>query len=513
MAGSNGGKARTRAQDAESIGRVLNPGETTVPPCRALLTLLVGFVAPAVTAFEVPFSSYLGWAGDELPTGLDFTPNGGLVIVGTTESADFPNDRDLTTAAPAAGLPVGCVVRLSDDLGARSWSALLPIMPNAVAVGSDGSIYIAGYGFSGFNSTVVALQGFDSSYSGGSGVRPGNAVIVRLSADGTLLTGASWFGNAQPGTNSSIPRAQAQDVALRRDGTVVISGITEGAIVVAGDGSTAAGGAGYLACFGANLRTLSWATRVGGSLGSRLRLAVDEAGSVYTVGYAQVSSINQDPFVFKSTAAGGSAWRVVHANSGADERGEAVGLGADGTPWVAYSVDGNQPGTFAATPGAFQPSYGTGGGPRVSFLARLDPATGAIGAATYWGARLQNNNTNTLVTTSVAVLPDGTPAFAGRSASGLLAAGDPVPFVGGSAGKFATFSPDATQRRMASYAAGAEITQLRSDGSGRLALISAISAAGLFDAGALQSSPAGGQDFAIIVLDFSAPPLTGWTIR
>lgn len=138
----------------------------------------------------------------------------------------------------------------------------------------------------------------------------------------------------------------------------------------------------------------------------------DASGNVYEVGYDQVSSNDQDPFVLKRDASGNQLWRIRHDQTPVDARALYVALDGDGRPYVVFTADGGsndadryqtnhvESGAFGAAPFA---GYGSGGGAKVSIIARLDSETGRIEAGTYLRARLSNGNTNTLVGTGLRV--------------------------------------------------------------------------------------------------------------
>lgn len=113
----------------------------------------------------------------------------------------------------------------------------------------------------------------------------------------------------------------------------------------------------------------------------------------YTVGYAQVSSNNQDAYVLKETN-GQIVWSKYYDKSPDDARGVAVNIQGDNLV-VAFSCTGGNT-DYRATTGSFQTSYGSGGGPKIMFLAKINPASGAIQAATFVGCKLDDDKTNTL---------------------------------------------------------------------------------------------------------------------
>jgi hypothetical protein len=129
----------------------------------------------------------------------------------------------------------------------------------------------------------------------------------------------------------------------------------------------------------------------------------------YVAGYSQVSADNQDAYVFKEVG-GRVVWTQYYDRSPDDSKAAAV-IADAGRLYVAFTCTGGNTG-FKATSGAFQGSYGSGGGAKITYLARLDVSNGNVLAATFIGARLNDNRTNTLypdntVTQPLTLLPDG----------------------------------------------------------------------------------------------------------
>ena len=132
----------------------------------------------------------------------------------------------------------------------------------------------------------------------------------------------------------------------------------------------------------------------------------DADGNVYEVGFNQVSSINQDPFVRKMNANGESIWYVEHEKSEVDGRAVLVFVDPDNIPWVVFTLVGGSYSEDYLTvrelsdPDAFNNiyagSYGNGGGAKVSIIARLDPDTGKIDKGTFITARKNDGKTNGL---------------------------------------------------------------------------------------------------------------------
>lgn len=114
---------------------------------------------------------------------------------------------------------------------------------------------------------------------------------------------------------------------------------------------------------------------------------------VYITGYSQITNNNQDAYAIKQTS-GQTVWAKYYDKSPDDSRGEALAIERNNLV-ISFSCTGGNT-DFKATAGSFQNSYGTGGGPKIVFLARLNAQNGAIEAATFIGSRLNDNKTNTL---------------------------------------------------------------------------------------------------------------------
>lgn len=126
---------------------------------------------------------------------------------------------------------------------------------------------------------------------------------------------------------------------------------------------------------------------------------------VVYIGTQQKTSINQDPIIIAfDRSSSAQRWVATnHEATGADGRG--VSLLWSGTKlYASYTVDGTQGQASKdfrrVSQGAAQTwlrSYGSGGGPKVSVVAELDPNTGSLKNAVYISAVLSNAKSNTLL--------------------------------------------------------------------------------------------------------------------
>ncbi|MEM6971402.1 MAG: hypothetical protein AAF577_01255 [Pseudomonadota bacterium] len=118
------------------------------------------------------------------------------------------------------------------------------------------------------------------------------------------------------------------------------------------------------------------------------------------VGTRQVSATNQNPVVASFTN-GVQDWRREDYETGAaDGRGRGVVWDGLGQLYAAFTIDGGQSssvGFEAFTLDGWGQNYGSGGGPSVAVLLRLDPATGDALGGTYVISQLSSGNTNTVV--------------------------------------------------------------------------------------------------------------------
>lgn len=112
----------------------------------------------------------------------------------------------------------------------------------------------------------------------------------------------------------------------------------------------------------------------------------------YFIGYTQLNN-NQDAYVICQKDSE-IVWARYYDKSPDDSRGEASALSGNNLI-VAFSCTGGNT-DFIATSGAFQTSYGAGGGPKILYLARINAQTGSIENATFAGCKLNNGNTNTI---------------------------------------------------------------------------------------------------------------------
>ncbi|GAB4147207.1 MAG: hypothetical protein OHK0017_08670 [Patescibacteria group bacterium] len=123
-------------------------------------------------------------------------------------------------------------------------------------------------------------------------------------------------------------------------------------------------------------------------------------GSNYYIGTTQVSANNQNPVVVKFTAGSQDWCKNDYEQTAVDGRGLGLMSTPAGDIYAYFSVDGGGSFNFA-TGNGWLTSYGSGGGPKVSVISKLDSSSGAATEGTFLRAQLSNGNTNSLAITNL----------------------------------------------------------------------------------------------------------------
>jgi hypothetical protein len=252
----------------------------------------------------------------------------------------------------------------------------------AWGIGSDaaGNVYFAGWTASGNLPLQAAFQG---SHGGGTY----DAFVVKRGVRGAGLLYATYLG----GSASDLAYGIAVDAA---GGAHVVGGTFSGDFPTTASFQPDSGTVdetGFVVRLSPSGNALSWSTYLGGSARDSVRHAVlGPAGEVYLAGITSSSDFpvpgaaqpakggSFDAFVAKMAAGGGSlAWSTFLGGAEIDE-GRALGLGADGTVFVAgmtESVDFPDRNALQTTLS----------GSRDAFVAALSPDGSAFAWATYVG--------------------------------------------------------------------------------------------------------------------------------
>lgn len=141
-------------------------------------------------------------------------------------------------------------------------------------------------------------------------------------------------------------------------------------------------------------------------------------GITVFAGYRQVSGNNQNPIVVGFDGFDRIWCRDNYDTSGADSRAYGV-VAANGFLYATFTADGGNVDLRDFTSNGWLNSYGMGGGPSVSVVLRINPATGNPTGGTFIIAKLTNGNTNSANVTDIQAFGDNI-AIIGSSAFGPL---------------------------------------------------------------------------------------------
>ena len=252
----------------------------------ALVALILGAVSGAQAAVVISETTW-GTVDGEVAHGVTLAADGSAYLTGVTVETPTPRERIF-------------LVRLGADgsiVWQRTWTdpdQFGNAAGNDVAVAPDGSVYVTGRS---------------------SGVL-GDAVLLKFSADGTLLWQRRWDGG---------DREAGEGVAVAADGSVYVVGPT--------------------ASFGSHLFVLRFAAdgtllsqRIWGPGAEATDVEVGADDGIYVSGGAQSASGASGALALKLDALGAVVWQTTYfAPDLADARG-GLAVAADGSVAIAGSV-------------------------------------------------------------------------------------------------------------------------------------------------------------------------------
>jgi uncharacterized membrane protein len=345
--------------------------------------------------------------------------NGGRTSVGGGYRLTGANEAAFEVAAYDTDRPlvIDPVLSYSTYLGGEGWDN-----PNDIAIGRDGSVYVAGMLFSAaFPTTPGAYDtqcgtAFNCNHDGTRNFS--DAFVTKLSPDGSTLEYSTYFGGSD--------QEFANDIAVDAAGNAYVTGQTGSASdfplkdafqpVHGGGSCTLVDGYGpvtspcdvFVAMLNPSGSDLVFSSYLGGSgaeYGSSI--AVDASGSAYvtgrttspdfplhnalqgapgggTCGTTPETSVCSDAFVTKID----SSWSVVYSTylgGSQNENGNTIAIDPAGNAYVGgatWSAD------FPTTPDAFRTSCvldGSGNCGQNAFVTKLDAAGSSLVYSTFLG--------------------------------------------------------------------------------------------------------------------------------
>lgn len=345
-------------------------------------------VARMNAAGQLTFATYIGGTNWDSPRGLSLDADGNVLVVGFTQSSDFPVtpsafDRSLN------GSVDGFLVKINSSTGQVAFSTYLGgssgDRAENVAPAPNGSIVVSGFTQStDFANTTGA---YDPIMDGGADV-----FVSWIAGDGAAILVSTFFG----GTGGEGPFGMALDSS----GNVVIAGSTDSfdMPVSAGTYQPSMNGTGdaFVAKLSANGSALLFSTYLGGTTGGDVAVSVVLAGNgdIVVAGETDAGNFPTTAGAYDRSFNGGAADAFVarlNANAtsllastflGGSGREDVEGLGVDpaGALYIAgYTTVGD----FPTTGAAFDESFGGGSGD--AFVSKLAPNATALRYSTFLG--------------------------------------------------------------------------------------------------------------------------------
>lgn len=247
-------------------------------------------------------------------------PDGGIYVTGYTNSNQLQGayTTDLVTYSPSHNPTTDAFLTKYSSDGSVLWTQLLTSVNfdvgNAITIGTDGSVFLAGI-------TAGNLDGqVNGGGGGGSGI--GDGFVTKYSADGTKLSTKLTGTSAWEASNA---------IKVGSDGSIYVAG------------SESNGGSVTNGSFTKYLPdgTKAWTQYIAGDawdIAKSLTIGLD--GAVYVAGntnssnFPGHSSYNSDAFVRKYAADGTEIWTQFVWGQG-DDIGNALATGVDGSIYLS----------------------------------------------------------------------------------------------------------------------------------------------------------------------------------
>jgi hypothetical protein len=319
----------------------------------------------------------------------------------TTGHVDAELSFVLARYDPNQPLIIDPILGFSTYLGGNDYDET-----NAVACGSDWSVYVAGATAS--SDFILSAGPADETYNGNL-----DAVVTRLTFDGQLIYSTYLGGTAYDG---------AKTIAVDGSGAAYVAGATQSVDfpTLAPTASTGGGGTdGWVAKLTADGTALGWSTYLGGTGWDSVEaIAHDGAGSLHVCGITRSTDFptqnevyddlgDDDGFAALIAADGSSLLYSTYLGGAGPDVAVGLTIGPDGGTYV---VGGTASSDFPATGGVAFPTYADGGD---AFLTKLawNGSTLSLAYSTYLGGSSEDG------AYSVAVGWDGSAYVAGVTAS------------------------------------------------------------------------------------------------
>ena len=302
-----------------------------------------GFVDAFVTKIDstgasLVYSTYLGGNGSDHGYDIALDSDGHAYITGDTRSTNFPTASPIqaslngtqdafVTKLNAAGTALVYSTYLGGDGVDTAWG---------IALGTDGTAYIAGQSFSSDFPTVNPFQGSNAGNK--------DAFVTKVNASGTALTYSTYLGG--------LGQDQGYSIAVDASGNAYVSGVTYSANFPTNSAFQDTFGGGDYDAFVTKINALGdslvYSTYLGGSSQDQGNgIAVDADGNAYVTGFTWSDSFPTatpiqgtnaggpwEAFVTKLNAQGTGLVYSTYLGGVNNERGQAIAVDVAGNAYV-----------------------------------------------------------------------------------------------------------------------------------------------------------------------------------
>jgi len=325
------------------------------------------------TGTALVYSTYIGGSGEDYGYGIAVDGSGNAYVTGYTWSTNYPvtpGAFQTTKSTTLLSERDVFVTKLNATGTALVYSTYLGGSDSdygyAIAVDGSGNAYVTGYTLS--TDYDVTPGAFQTRKEGGADV-----FVTKLNATGTALVYSTYIGG------SGSDRGNA--IAVDGSGNAYVTGETNSTNydVTPGAFQTTNGGGWdvFVTKLNATGTALVYSTYIGGSDNDEGNaIAVDGSGNAYVTGETSstdyditpgalqttkstTNSYETDVFVTKLNAAGTALVYSTYIGGSDDDVGYAIAVDGSG---YAYVTGYTRSTDYDVTPGAFQTTYGGGGG-------------------------------------------------------------------------------------------------------------------------------------------------------
>ena len=355
----------------------------------------------------VEYSTYLGGSGMEDAEGIAVDGSGNVVVVGTTDSADFPVQDALDDSVHNDDVYVAKINAAGDALLFSTYlGGSQDEEGNGVALDSAGNIYIVG----STDSTNFPTQNPFQSANGG----VDDAFVAKLSASGDSLVYSTYLGG--PGVE------EGNGIAVDGSGNAYVVGATaSNPFALLGSLQSSYGGGildGFLVKVNSAGNGVVYGTFLGGnSYDAAEDVAVDGDGNAYVSGDTLSTDFPTTPSALQTDPAGDMDVFLVKV----DSSGSALvygtylgGSGEDVSDGLAVTSSGEAILVGATKSSDFptqNPVQASHGGNYDAFVSKVNAAGDALVYSTYLGGANADKGFG------IALGPDGSVTIAGDTFS------------------------------------------------------------------------------------------------